>query len=317
MVFTKLIIAGSTGYVADHAIRAILASTKPKFDVTILTRADSGKTPASIPGAKLVPVDYNNHNELVKAITGADAILSFIAGPVSKAVDRQLLKAAQEAGVRRIFPSEYTLDILHPAAVSLLTEGGNWPEETSPVITAQSFVSLADEGGPTSFTTLIPSAFMDSWLEGDFGLFDPKNRKITVFDGGDHYFAGCSLPFLGSAIVAVLQMDEEKTKNKRIPISEVRATMNQIVDTYEELLGVKFEKDQLTTQDMINKRNANLAAGNPFAALFDGIIIGAFNGSGAADPQGGLEFDGDGFLNVKRKTLKELTVEALKKIGAI
>lgn len=141
MVFTKLIIAGSTGYVADHAIRAILASTKPKFDVTILTRADSGKTPASIPGAKILPVDYNNHNGLVKAIAGADAILSFISGPTSKAVDRLLLKAAQEAGVRRIFPSEYTLDILHPAAVSLLTEGGNWPDESSPVVTARKFLS--------------------------------------------------------------------------------------------------------------------------------------------------------------------------------
>ncbi|KAK1241010.1 hypothetical protein MKX08_000984 [Trichoderma sp. CBMAI-0020] len=317
MVFTKLIIAGSTGYVADHAIRAILASSKPKFDVTILTRAISGKAPASIPGARVVPVDYNDHSGLVKTITGADAILSFISGPVSKAVDRLLLKAAQEAGVRRIFPSEYTLDILHPAAVSLLTEGGNWPDDTSPVVTARKFAPLADEGGPTSFTTLIPSAFMDSWLEGAFGLFDPKNRKVTVFDGGDHYFAGCSLPFLGAAIVAVLQMDEEKTKNKRIPITEVRATMNQVVDAYEELLGAKLQKDQVTTQDLLNKRNANLAAGNSFGALFDSIIVGAFDGSGAGDPVGGLDFDGDGLLSVRRKTLKELTTEALKKIGVL
>lgn len=317
MVFTKLIIAGSTGFVADDAIRAILASTNPKFDVTILTRADSGKAPASIPGAKIVPVDYNDHNGLVKTIKGADAILSFISGPVSKAVDRLLLKAAQEAGVRRIFPSEYTLDILHPAAVSLLTEGGNWPEDTSPVVTARKFTSLAKEGGPTSFTTIIPSAFMDSWLEGTFGSFDPKNRKATILDSGDHYFGGCSLPFLGAAIVAVLQMDEEKTKNKRIPIFEVRATMNQVVDTYEELLGAKFQRDRVTTQDLLNKRNANLAAGNPFVALFDSIIVGAFDGRGAGDPEGGLEFDGDGFLTMKRKTLKELTTEALKKIGAI
>lgn len=316
MVFTKLIIAGSTGYVADHAIRAILASTKPKFDVTILTRADSGKAVASIPGARIIPVDYNDHNGLVKAITGADAILSFISGPPSKAIDRLLLKAAQEAGVRRIFPSEYTLDILHPAAVSLLTEGGNWPDDTSPVLTARKFVSLAD-GGPTSFTTLIPSAFMDSWLEGDFGSFDPKNRKATVLDSGDHYFSGCSLPFLGAAIVAVLQMDEEKTKNKRIPITEVRATMNQIVDMYEELLGAKFQRDRITSQDLLSKRDADLAAGNPFAALFSSILVGAFNGCGAGDLVDGLDFNGDGLLNVKRKNLKELTTEALKKIGAI
>ncbi|GFP57692.1 hypothetical protein ACSS6W_007495 [Trichoderma asperelloides] len=317
MVFTKLIIAGTTGYVADHAIRTILASTKPKFDVTILTRVDSGKAVAFIPGARVVPVDYNDHHGLVKTVAGAHAILSFISGPSSKAIDRLLLKAAQEAGVRRIFPSEYTLDILHPAAVSLLTEGGSWPDDTSAVVTARKFVSLADEGGPTSFTTLVPSAFMVSWLEGDFGFFEPKNRKVTVLDSGDHYFSGCSLPFIGAAIVAVLQMDEEKTKNKRIPITEVRATMNQIVDIYEELLVTKFQRVQITSQELLNKRNADLAAGNAFAALFDGIIVGAFNGCGAGDLVDGLAFDGDGLLNIKRKTLKELTAEALKNIGAI
>ncbi|UKZ93196.1 uncharacterized protein TrAFT101_008117 [Trichoderma asperellum] len=256
MVFTKLIIAGTTGYLAGHASRAILASTKPKFDVTILTRVDSGKAVAFIPGARVVPVDYNDHNGLVKTVAGADAILSFIPGPSSKSIDRLLLKAAQEAGVRRIFPSEYTLDILHPAA-------------------------------------------------------------ITVLDSGDHYFAGCSLPFIGAAIIAVLQMDEEKTKNKRISITKVRATMNQIVDIYEELLGTKFQRAQITSQEFLNKRNADLAAGNAFAALLDGIIVGEFNGCGAGDLVDGLAFDGDGLLNIKRKTLKELTTEALKKIGTI
>lgn len=317
MVFTKLILAGSTGYVADHAIRAILASTKPKFNVTILTRANSGKAAPFIPGARIVSVDYNDHNVLVKTITGADVILSFISGPTSKAVDRLLLKAAREAGVQRIFPSEYTLDILHPAAVSLLTKGGSWPDDTSPVVTAPKFTSLADEGGLTSFTTLVPSAFIDAWLEGDFSLFNPKNRKITLFDGGDHYFSGCSLPFIGAAIVALLQMDEEKTKNRRIPITEVRATINKIVDAYEELLGAKFQKEQVTSQDMLNKRNPNLAARNPFTALFNGIIVGAFDGSGAGDPVGGLKFNGDGYLDIKRKTLKELIAEALEKIPAI
>ncbi|CAI7658020.1 unnamed protein product [Penicillium pancosmium] len=307
MTFTKIVIAGSSGYVADHAIRAILASTKPKFDVTILTRADSGKTLPPTPGAKIIPVDYNDHNSLVSAVSGADAILSFLSPGASKVVDLLLLKAAQTAGVRRIFPSEYTLDVLHPAAMSLLTEGGDWPEDVSPVVAARKFLALANEGGPTSFTTLISSAFIDSWLEGDFGSFDPKNGKVTVVDSGDHYFSGCSLPFLGAAIVAVLEMDEDKTKNKRIHIAELRTTMNQIADTYDEVTGSKFERSRVTSQELIGQRDENLKSGNPF---------GAFNGGGSGDLKDGLEFDGDGFLNVKRKTLKELVVEAVNKVRA-
>ncbi|KAL7952156.1 NAD(P)-binding protein [Trichoderma compactum] len=292
MAFTKLIIAGSTGWVADHAIRAILASTKPKFEVSILTRADSSKEAPSRPGAKLIAVDYNNHNQLL------------------------LLKAAQVAGVRRIFPSEYTLDILHPDAATLLTEGGNWPEDSSPVLTARKFVSLAQEGGPTSFTTLIPSAFMDGWLEGAFGSFDPKNRKVSVVDSGNFTFSGCTLANLGATIVAVLQMDEEKTKNRRIRISEIRTTMNEITETYEDILGTKFEKTHVNSQELLDQRNANLATGNPFGALFVTILVGAFNGCGAGDLADGLDFDGDGYLTLKKKTLKEMTVEALQKIGA-
>lgn len=313
MPFTKLVIAGSSGYIADHAIRAILASTEPVFDVTILTRADSGKTPPA--GAKVIPVDYNDHHALVRAVSEADAILSFISGPPSKAVDRLLLKAAQEAGVRRIFPSEYTLDILNPEAVPLFTEGGDWPEDTSPVVTARQFMALANESGPTSFTTLMPSAFMDGWLEGDFGSIDLKNRKITAVDSGDLYFSGCTLPFLAAAIVAVLRMDEEKTKNKRIPIAEIRVTMNQIADTFEEITGAKFERSRVTSKELIDQRDAHLKSGNTVVALFLAVQLAAFNGSGAGDLKDGLEFNGDGFLNVRRKTLRELCAEAVKKVG--
>ncbi|KAJ5118105.1 isoflavone reductase family protein [Penicillium atrosanguineum] len=296
MVFTKVIIAGSTGYIADPAIQAILASTDPVFDVTILTRAESRKS-TNAPGAKLVPIDYYDHQALVRAVSGADAILSFISGAQAKAVDRLLLKAAQEAGVRPF------------------TEGGNWPEETSPVVTARKFMDLANEGGPTSFTTIIPAAFMDGWLAGEFGSIDLKNRKVTAVDSGDHYFSGCTLPYLAAAIVAVLKMDEEKTKNKRIPITELRVTMNQIADTFEEVTGDKFERGLVISKELFDQRDTNLKAGNAFVALFTMVHMLAFNGSGAADMKDGLKFDGDGFLNLRKKTLKELCVVAVEKVG--
>jgi nucleoside-diphosphate-sugar epimerase len=314
MVFTKVIIAGSTGYIADPAIKAILASTDPVFDVTILTRAGSSKPPPNVPGAKIVPVDYNDHHALVRAVSGADAILSFIASAEAKAVDRLLLKAAQEAGVRRIFPSEYTLDVLHPRAVSLFTEGGDWPEATSPVATARKFMALADEGGPTSFTTLISVAYLDGWLTGNFGSIDLKNRKVTAVDSGDNYFTGCTLPYLAAAIVAVLKMDEEKTKNKRIPISELRVTLNQIADTFEKITGDKFERALVTSRELIEQRDALLKAGNSTFASFMAVQTAAFDGCGAGDMKDGLEFDGDGFLNMRRKTLEELCEEAVKKV---
>jgi hypothetical protein len=110
-------------------------------------------------------------------------------------------------------------------------------------------------------------------------------------------------------------MDEEKTRNKRIPITVVRATMNQATDMYEEIIDVKVERGRVSSQNLLYRRNASLEAGNFFNALFDAVIVGAFNGRGAGDLVDSLDFDGDGILNVKRKTPKGLTTEALKKVG--
>lgn len=317
MPFVKIVIAGSTGWLADHVLPAILKSTDPKFEVTILTRTDSGKNKA-FPSATVIPVDYEDHSRLVRAVTGADAILSLVSNASSKVVDLQLLAAAQEAGIRRIFPSEYTLDVLHPQAVSLLAGDGDiWPDSMSPVAVARNFTALANHNSPTSFTTVIPSAFIDGWLEGGFGLFETKRRRVTLIDGGDHHFTGCSLPFIAASIVAVLKMDEEKTKNKRIHISELRTTMNEMINAYEEVTGVEFERVPVSVQTLMAQRDNLIESGELFPALFVSIQIGAYGGGGAADLADGLQFDGDGHLGVQRATIKQIAAEVAKKIEVV
>jgi uncharacterized protein YbjT (DUF2867 family) len=312
MPFTKIIVAGSTGSLADHVLRAVLSSTQPKFDVTVLTRKGSDKAP-SLPGAKLVPVDYDDHQALVKAVSGHDAIVSLVGGMASNPVDSALLEAAQASGVRRIFTSEYTVDILHPVMVSLYSDEG-WPEHWDTHLKkAQRFAALADAGGSTSYTTLMPSTFVDNWLAGVYGNFDPKGRKVTLIDGGDLPFTGCSLQFLAACIVAALQMPEEETKNKRIPVSEVRTTMNEIVRVYEKVTGHSFTVDNITSKSLVDARAGSLKNGEfPMAAMYT-HVVGAFNGQGAGDLQEGLKFDGDGILTMKRKTVEELGAEAVDK----
>jgi hypothetical protein len=313
MPFIRLVVAG-TGGLAKLAIPAILSSTQPKFEVTILTRKTSS-TPPSFPGAKVVQVDYSDHAELVRLSAGADAIVSLVNGGISRIVDRQLLAAAQEAGVRRIFPSEYSLEILHPSAQSLLTLDKPWPDNLAVVPLAKEFVDLANKGGPTSFTTIVPSAFIDEWVKGSFALFEPKNNKVTVLDGGDHPFTGSSLPFIAGCLVAALKMDEEKTKNKRLHVSEVRTTVNEIISLYEKITGRGFERVPITTQELTEQRNRYFADGQSFPAILTTIQIAAFGGGGAGDLEDGLQFDGDGFLDVKRKSIEQLVREGLEMIG--
>jgi uncharacterized protein YbjT (DUF2867 family) len=87
MAFKKIVVAGGSGRIANHAIPAIINSTDPKFDVTVLTRASNGSS-LSIPGAIVVPVDYADHAALVNAVSGADAIVFLVSGQTNTAVLR-------------------------------------------------------------------------------------------------------------------------------------------------------------------------------------------------------------------------------------
>ncbi|SCU85243.1 LADA_0D06436g1_1 [Lachancea dasiensis] len=315
MAFKKIVVAGSSGNLADHVLKALLDCTTPKFDVTVLTRSNSGKK-VSVPGARVVPVNYGDKADLAAAVSGADAIMNLVSGKVGGVVDKQLLEAAKETGVRRIFPCWCGMDVLHPSAVALFTrpDGSPLAPVVSPVQDARKFLALAEENSTVSFTTLIPSLFIDAALEGRFGTIEPQNRKITLFDDGKHHVTGSSLPFIGACFVAVLQMDEEKTKNKRIRVAEVRTSLKEIAETFEKVTKLEFEKVPVSIESMLAKRQKALEEGQIIPAFYTSLMTAVFNGSGAGDIEDGLQFDGDGFLTLKRKSIEELVTEAVAKV---
>ncbi|SCU79013.1 LADA_0A09186g1_1 [Lachancea dasiensis] len=318
MALRKIVVAGSSGTLADHVLGALLDSKTADFTVTVLTRRDSGKN-VSVPGARVVQVNYDDKNELISAVADADAIINLVSGKVGSVVDLQLLDAAKKAGVRRIFPSSCGLDILHPVATSLLTrsDGSALGKGVAPIQNARMFLALGEENSSVSFTTLVPSIFLDAALEGRFGTIEPQNRKVTVFNGGEEYFTGCSLPFLGACFAAVLQMDEESTKNKRIRVAEVRTTLNEIVDTFEKVAKVPFEKVPASLEAVAAKREMLLSENQALPAFHLSLLISLFNGCGAGDIEDGLEFDGEGFLVGKRKSIEELVAEAVSKVKVV
>ncbi|TFB00481.1 hypothetical protein CCMA1212_007577 [Trichoderma ghanense] len=61
------------------------------FSCYHLNRIKKGGASLSISGVEIIPVDHFDHDELERAVTGADAILSFISGLASKAIDKLLL----------------------------------------------------------------------------------------------------------------------------------------------------------------------------------------------------------------------------------
>ncbi|KAH9978219.1 NmrA-like domain-containing protein [Lactifluus volemus] len=73
-------------------------------EVVVLTRQDSKATIEG--GAKVIPVDYNDHQSMKNALVGVDVAICTIAIPALK-VQEGIVRAAKDAGVKLFVPSEF------------------------------------------------------------------------------------------------------------------------------------------------------------------------------------------------------------------
>ncbi|KAL4733396.1 hypothetical protein BDV11DRAFT_200198 [Aspergillus similis] len=102
----KIAIAGGSGNVAQEVIERILA--KGSHEIIVLSRQIPRSTDNG--NIKWVQVDYESKASLMRAFSDIDTVLSFlaIADPGSMVrLQKNMIDAAIEAGVRRFSPSEW------------------------------------------------------------------------------------------------------------------------------------------------------------------------------------------------------------------
>ncbi|KAF1969696.1 NAD(P)-binding protein [Bimuria novae-zelandiae CBS 107.79] len=102
----KIALAGGSGDVASEILDVLVAAKK--HEIVVLSRSAKPKREPPT-GVTLVTVDYDNVESLVHALKGVHTLLSFV-GEVqdpTSSVQRKLIDAAVQAGVRRFAPSEW------------------------------------------------------------------------------------------------------------------------------------------------------------------------------------------------------------------
>jgi uncharacterized protein YbjT (DUF2867 family) len=315
MGFTKVALVGASGLLGKHVLRHLQESTAPNFEITILTRPVSDVDTfqyLDTSNLKVIGVDYNNHQQLVEALTGIEVIVSALNSVPAIHIDPLLAQAGREAGVRRIFPSEYTLDLLHPEAVKLM----GWSHLR--LQHAQTFESLGTLNDTISSTTFVSGMFVDLAMKGHHGNYDVENKTATLFDNGEVPATGCSADFIAANIVAALKMPEEATKNKRIHIAEVKYTGRQILEALEEVMGTKFKVMNVPSAQLSRKLKEAEETGSaretfvlPVVLLNFAAVDGNSTPSGAGLLEDGLSWNAGGFLTGKRKTLTEIARQAM------
>jgi hypothetical protein len=211
---------------------------------------------------------------------------------------------AIKAGVPRFFPSEYTLDVTHPAARglgvgSLIGARAAWADKLADIAST----------GKITYTTLVTGGFLDWSIRGGMLSFDVANRAAVLFDNGRNKVTACTVKFVGEALVTALQMPDEDLRNKRVYVAEVEYTGQGLLETLEAATGQKWRVEVNNTQAAQEKGRQLLAEGQARGAYVHFVLALNFNGSGAATLSSGLQF-GAGY-KLHRSSLKDIVQDAL------
>lgn len=70
-------------------------------------------------------------------------------------------------------------------------------------------------------------------------------RTATIYDSGNGPISACTLGFIGQAVVAILQREQE-TANKYLNVVQFTITMNQLLKQFATELGVKEDDFAVT-----------------------------------------------------------------------
>jgi len=245
----KVALIGANGNLGPHILSALLAA---KFTVTVLSRKSStSKYPDSVTVRHIS--DDATELELERVLAGQDALISSFMGSNS-ALQIKLANAAANAGVRRFMPADFgSCDSSSPRALELM------PLYVHKQKVREHLQGLAKRIASFSWTSLVCGHFFDYGLKSGLLHFDLKARKARVFDGGDVRWSATVLPTIGTAVVKILQM-EEQTRNRMLYMQSFCVTQNEVLKSLEQVTGKSWEVEHVNSDEYIKEVKAQLDA---------------------------------------------------------
>ncbi|UPL02834.1 hypothetical protein LCI18_013768 [Fusarium solani-melongenae] len=190
------------------------------FDVTVLGRSMNRQ--AELPaGVRYSSIDYSSPDSLVSALRGHDAaILTHSLFGVH--LNKPLIDASIKAGVRRIIPSHYG-----SVATSDDPEVRSMPVHAT-LIDIRKYLEEKAQHGEIEYTILEPGCFLETLVTTDTAI-DLRNKRMDLWDDGNHRFSSSTLSGTGKAMVGVFR-NASATKNRIIRFHEFTISQNEIFD---------------------------------------------------------------------------------------
>ncbi|KAI8282723.1 Cytochrome P450 monooxygenase [Colletotrichum sp. SAR11_57] len=286
----------ATGLLGSEIASAL---QKAGFIVTAIRRAEST---AIVPvGMESIQIDINDTDALTSAFQGQDAVISAAPDPISFSSQKHWIDAAIAAGVKRIFPSEYSTNLDSPLAETL-------PVVTEKVRTRRYLVEqISNTAGKSSWTSINNGPFFELVL--GFGGLGPDFRTKTAkwHNGGANLVGTTRLPDIAETVCKILKDDNGlygEAENKSVYIHSAVVTEKQLTEMAEKVTGQKFHVEERDVEQVYQEAKERLQEGDKSGMML--FYLQMMYGKGYGGSESFQEMSWNEKVGLKRLTEQEI-----------
>lgn len=189
---TRVLVVGGTGNLGDKIVRELIARKPALVRVTYREGGKADLAQLRAAGVELVEADLREESSLARACDGIDVVVSAVQGLAEIIVDGQtrLLRAAEDARVARMIPSDYAIDFFKTS-----------PGSNRNLDLRREFNRVLDDSRVCGSSVLCGS-FMDMLAWGAMGP-DPKTNVYKVWGDPDRPYDFTATDDVAKYIAAV------------------------------------------------------------------------------------------------------------------
>lgn len=236
------------------------ALKKSEFNVWVINRQTSNSV---YPKTQVITVpDDLNVDAIAQEFREReiDALVIAIAGSQVEQ-QKKLIDAAFKGGVKRVMPADFgSCDSADEKTNEILPLMKGKKGIRDYLVELEKKERDGDRGKLT-WTSLINAHFFDWGLGNGLLKFDVRGRKAYLLDGGNIKFSASTLPFIGSAVVKILEKPEE-TENKLLYVHNLHVTQLEVLEALEKATGEKFERIDEDSEEQLKKVRPKMLEGD-------------------------------------------------------
>lgn len=176
-------------------------------------------------------------------------------------MEKQLLlvEAAAKSHVKRFIPAEFGSNLLNEKCAALPVFKGK--------VAVQAALRKEAASSGMTYTLISTGPFLDWGIQIRF-IMDLKDKKITLFDGGDRVFSATTLPTIGKAVVGVLN-HLEQTKDRAVYVHDTATSLKKLAAFGKKAVGSDgWQEPVVSIDEVLDQAWAELKKENPNPHIF-------------------------------------------------